>query len=162
MELEAKWTRGFASQWRSPLTNCSPDLVLWSITLRLYHRADSSLGGGPVEAYEPKSLRYAKVAANTEQHGCEAKLCRVEVGRRGFVDTSNASLLTYFLLVFLFPSIRMRDVSEAPLVAVDFNDCKQVSVDGSLICNTNTLSLAVSQTERLAAGSLLFKSCRGK
>lgn len=159
MELEAKWTRGFASQRRSPLMNFSPDLVLWSITLRLYH---SNLGGGPVEAYEPNSLRYAELAANAEQCGHEVKICWVEVGCRGFVGTSNTRLLTYFLLLFLFPSIRMRDVSEAPLVAVDFNDCKQVSVDGRLICNTDTLSLAVSQTERLAASSLLFKRYRGK
>lgn len=45
------------------------------------------------EAFEGKSLEYAELAADTEQHGWKAKVCPVEVGCRGFMGKSFTRLL---------------------------------------------------------------------
>ena len=50
-------------------------------------------GGAVEETYERKNLRYAELAADAQQQGCNAKVLPVEVGCRGFVATSTSRLL---------------------------------------------------------------------
>ncbi|MDF4985935.1 hypothetical protein P3581_23605, partial [Vibrio parahaemolyticus] len=83
------------NQWLRSLseivsTNFRPDLVLWSSSLRLIYIIESTAPWEDAvdEACKCKSLKYAKLAADAEQHGWKAKVCPVEVGCRGFIGGS--------------------------------------------------------------------------
>ena len=77
-------------------TNLRPDLVLWSSSQQTVYIIELTvpLEDAVEEAYERKSLKYAELAAEAEQHGWKAKVCPVKVGCRGFVGktTTNAQL----------------------------------------------------------------------
>ncbi|XP_049911334.1 uncharacterized protein LOC126396967 [Epinephelus moara] len=76
-------------------TNLRPDLTLWSSLLRLVYITELTVPWEDTveEAYERKSLMYAELEADAEQHSWKAKVCPVDVGCRGFVGKSTTKLL---------------------------------------------------------------------
>ena len=79
-------------------TNLRPDLVLWSASKRVVYFIELTVPweDSVEEDYERKKLRYADLAAETEQRGWKARVCLVEVGCRGFIARS--SLLISYLM----------------------------------------------------------------
>lgn len=72
--------------------NLRSDLMLWSY---LRHRAHCSLVGAVEEAFEHKTFRYAKLAADAEQHRWKAKVCAVEDSSRDSFGRSSGYLTTW-------------------------------------------------------------------
>lgn len=62
-------------------TNLRPNLMLWSSSLRRVYIIELTVPWEDAveEVYERKSLKYAELAADAEQHGWEARVCPVEV-----------------------------------------------------------------------------------
>lgn len=76
-------------------TTLRPDMVLWSPTTKLVYVVELTVPWeeGVEEAYERKKNKYSDLAAEASQNGWKTSIFQIEVGYRGFVETSTTSLL---------------------------------------------------------------------
>lgn len=61
--------------------------LLWSVSQGLVYFIELPWEDSVEEAYERKKLRYADLGAEAEQRGWKVRVCPVEVGCRGFVES---------------------------------------------------------------------------